>query len=72
MKPQVIGWCDTKWKPPRKSKLELEIEREDLLYWSRKEVEPLEYRYKASAFHLTDTAKEAFSKGIYYVKLLRL
>jgi hypothetical protein len=42
---QTIGYVDRRWKPKRKSPLEVQIEREDMVYWAEKEVEVLEYDY---------------------------
>lgn len=67
---KTIGYVDTKWKPPRKSKLELQIEREDAEYWASKEDEVPEYNYTPSKFELTETAKHVFGSTVHFIKQL--
>lgn len=63
-----IGWTDPKWSP--KTALQLEIEREDLLAWANRKVEPLKYEYKPAEFHLTETAKYVFGSVIHFISSL--
>jgi hypothetical protein len=62
---RVLGFVDKRWKPKRKSPLEVQIEREDMAYWCDKEEKPLEYVYKPNEFHLTETAKHVFGSAVH-------
>jgi aminoglycoside phosphotransferase (APT) family kinase protein len=48
------------------------VELESWVEWAEKPTPPLVNNYRPSDFHLTEAAKEAFSKGIHLVKLLRI
>lgn len=48
------------------------VDEESWVEWGTKPVAEITYDYTPHKFQLTEAAKEAFSKGIYYAKLLRL
>lgn len=62
-----IGITEPTWSP--KVALQKQIEREDLVAWARKPVEPIKYEYKANDFKLSLSAKHAFSRSISLFKL---
>lgn len=49
-----------------------DLEKFDMIWWAQRPVAEITYDYTPRKFQLSFAAKEAFSKGIYYVKLLRL
>lgn len=63
---EVIGY-----QPDRLCTLK-DLEVFDRTWWAQKPVATLKYDYRPTKFQLTEAAKEALGKGIYYVKLLRL
>jgi len=70
MEKKVIGFVDTRWKPKRKSPLEVQIEREDAEYWANKEDEVLEYDYRPQKLILTEAAKHVFARSIHFISSL--
>lgn len=62
-----IGITEPTWSP--KVALQKQIEREDLVAWAQKPVEPIRYEYKPSTFNLSFAAKHAFTRGISLFKL---
>lgn len=65
-----LGYADPRWS--LKVAVQKQIEIEDRIAWARRKEVEKEYIYKPSEFHLTETAKYVFGKGIQYAKLLRL
>lgn len=66
-KMKKIGITEPTWSP--KVALQKQIEREDLVAWAQKPVQPLKYEYKSQKFELSFAAKEAFTRGISFFKL---
>jgi len=67
---KTIGYVDKRWKPKRKSPLEVQIEREDMVYWADKEDVMVEYDYRPTTLQLSETAKHVFAKSIHFISSL--